>query len=298
MPVVLYVWQTIVSTLPAVKVYFLAVLGFTAAELLIPAERRQLLRHHFSNLQHVLLYHFVTPFAMIVPTALVAAATSKFGTGFLRLDLEHVLLGIPAMDWPVRNLLLPFVPLLVFDFFYYWHHRLQHTVPSLWVIHRLHHSIESLNALAALRIHWLEEPMRVFTMTIPMALIFNITPVQGAWIAFALGQLAIFIHANLRISFGRLTPVLVGPQLHRLHHSYKPEHLNKNYGAIFPVWDILFGTYCQPKRGEWPATGLGAEQRAGNVLYENALPFRTWGKAAGRWLTQKRPAVRGKTLSG
>jgi sterol desaturase/sphingolipid hydroxylase (fatty acid hydroxylase superfamily) len=193
----------------------------------------------------------------------------------------------------VRNLLLPFFPLLVFDFFYYWHHRLQHTVPSFWVIHRLHHSTESVNALASFRHHWLEEPMRVFTMTIPMALLFDITPVQGAWIAFALGQLGVFIHANLRIPFGRLTPLFTGPQLHRLHHSYKPEHLNKNYSAIFPVWDILFGTYCSPKRGEWPATGLGAAaQHPDSVVYETAFPFLAWRRTAVGWMTRRWQVVR------
>jgi sterol desaturase/sphingolipid hydroxylase (fatty acid hydroxylase superfamily) len=285
MAYVSFIWHTIVTTFSVVKVFFMVVLGFAVLEFIIPAERRQPFRNHFSNLQYVLIYYFVTPFALILPAALLTAISRKLGPGLLNLDLEHVRLGITSIHWTVRNVLLPFVPLVVYDFFYYWHHRLQHTVPSFWAIHRLHHSIESLNALAANRVHWLEEPMRVFTMSLPTVLLFNITEVQGAWIAFALAQIGVFIHSNLRISLGPLTPVFVGPQLHRLHHSYAPEHRDHNYSAIFPVWDILFGTYRKPKPGEWPVTGLADGQHAGTVAQEIVQPFVTWGKAIGGWFT-------------
>jgi sterol desaturase/sphingolipid hydroxylase (fatty acid hydroxylase superfamily) len=287
MPLVPAVWEIIVSTLPAVKTYFIAVFFFTLAEALFPAERRQPFRNHAANLAYVVLYLFLTPFAMILPTALATGAARTLGSGLLPLDLEHVSLGLPWVDWPLRNLFLPLLPLLVVDFFYYWHHRWQHNVPSLWAIHRLHHTTESVNALAALRIHWLEEPMRVLTITIPMALVFQITPVEGAWIAFALAQLGIFIHANVRLPFGRLTPLFTGPQLHRLHHSSKPEHLDRNFAAIFPLWDILFGTYVPPRRGEWPETGLGAGQRAGSIAHETAFPFMTWGRNLRGWAAGK-----------
>ncbi len=116
----LQAWDIILSALPAVKLYFLVVLGFTVVELIFPAERRQPIRDHFSNFQYAVLYLFASPFALIVPTALVVAITQQFGPLGLRLDLEHLRLGISAIDWPVRNLFLPLIPLLIFDFFYYW----------------------------------------------------------------------------------------------------------------------------------------------------------------------------------
>jgi sterol desaturase/sphingolipid hydroxylase (fatty acid hydroxylase superfamily) len=258
--------------------FFLGAVGFTVVEQIFPAERGQKLRDQFSNLSYVLMYYVFTPFVMIWPTALVTALVQKIGPGFVRIDLDHFRLGIAALDWPVRNIILPFVPVFFYDFFYYWHHRLQHRSPVFWPIHRLHHTTTSLNAFGAFRIHWLEEPMRVFTMAIPIALIFNITAVQGAWIAFALGQYATFIHANIRLPLGPLTPVLEGPQLHRLHHSFLPEHIDRNYSAIFPVWDIIFGTYCAPRPGEWPVTGLAENESAGTVLQETVFPLFTWSR--------------------
>ncbi len=276
----LTVWQTIAATFPAVEVYFIGAFVFTILEQIFPAERQQPLRNHFSNLQFTLLYYAVTPIAMIWPSALAAAVTQRFGAGLIHLDLAHLSLGIAALDWPLTHVLLPIVPVAIYDFFYYWHHRLQHRSPAFWPIHRLHHSTESLNAIGAFRIHWLEDPMRVFTMTIPTILLFHITPVESAWAAFVFGQLGTFIHANIRIPFGPFTKVFMGPQLHRLHHSFKPEHLDRNYSAILPMWDVLFGTYVAPKPGEWPQTGLADGQHAGAIPQEMALPFVAWGKAS------------------
>src|SRR5262249_39841583 len=154
--------------------------------------------------------------------------------------------------WPVRNLIMPFVPMLVFDFFYYWHHRLQHALPILWEQHKLHHTEQNLCSITNLRHHWLEDGIRVFTITIPMAFLITLTPVQGGLIAAAVAQWAIFIHSNLRISMGNVTPILAGPQLHRIHHSREAHHGGKNFAAFFPIWDILFGTYYRPSPGEWP----------------------------------------------
>jgi sterol desaturase/sphingolipid hydroxylase (fatty acid hydroxylase superfamily) len=273
----LNIWQAVAATFPAVKVFVLGVAGFTILEQMFPAELRQPFKNHVSNFQYVVLYYLLTPIAMIWPTVFVAALAQRWGAGLIHIDLDHVHVGIAALEWPMRNILLPFAPAVIYDFFYYWHHRLQHRSLVFWPIHRLHHSTESLNALAAFRIHWLEEPMRVFTMTIPAILLFHITPVEGAWMAVVLGQLGVFIHVNIRVPFGPFTKVLMGPQLHRLHHSPKPEHLDRNYSAIFPMWDVLFGTYVAPKPGEWPGTGLAGGERAGTVLQETAHPFIKWG---------------------
>ena len=65
-----------------------------------------------------------------------------------------------------------------------------------------------------------------------------------------------FIHANVRLELGPLTPIISGPQLHRIHHSALAEHRDKNFATFFPFIDILFGTYYGPGKGEHPPTGL------------------------------------------
>src|SRR5687767_15028629 len=106
-----YVWATILSTLPAIKLHFLAVSAFTIAELLIPAKRKQFFREFSPNTQHVLLYFFLTPFAMIIPSALVVSFTRQFGPGLISLDLNGFEMGPGSIAWLMRNILLPFVPM-------------------------------------------------------------------------------------------------------------------------------------------------------------------------------------------
>jgi sterol desaturase/sphingolipid hydroxylase (fatty acid hydroxylase superfamily) len=264
-----FVWTTLLATLPAIKAYFLAAAGFMAAERLIPAEKNQPLKNQWFSGLCTLLYFAATPFVVLWPAALAAKIFHATGGSLVSLNLDQL-----GADWATRNLALPFLPVLVFDFFYYWHHRLQHTIPALWAQHKLHHTEESLCCLTNLRHHWLEDGIRVFTITIPMACLVTLTPVQGAWVAVLISHWSMFFHANLRLPLGPLTPVLVGPQTHRIHHSREPKHADKNFAAFFPLWDILFGTYYRPRPGEWPATGLLSGERVASLWDAAILPFR------------------------
>ena len=48
-------------------------------------------------------------------------------------------------------------------------------------------------------------------------------------------------HSNLGVNASRVEGVLVTPRLHRRHHV--PETSNKNFGAMFAIWDRLFGSF-------------------------------------------------------
>ena len=66
-------------------------------------------------------------------------------------------------------------------------------------------------------------------------------------------------HSNLRLPPGvdrALRCVIVTPDLHRVHHSaWRPE-TNSNFGAVFPVWDVVFGTFrAAPRDGHENASG-------------------------------------------
>jgi sterol desaturase/sphingolipid hydroxylase (fatty acid hydroxylase superfamily) len=112
-----------------------------------------------------------------------------------------------------------------------------------------------------------------------MNLLFQITPVQSGVLGVFLGAWGYIIHMNFRLHLGPLATVLVGPQGHRIHHSIVPEHINKNYAAFFPIWDILFGTFHRPKAGEYPATGL-ANASSDPTLGATLLgPFMAWKNA-------------------
>jgi sterol desaturase/sphingolipid hydroxylase (fatty acid hydroxylase superfamily) len=71
---------------------------------------------------------------------------------------------------------------------------------------------------------------------------------------------------NVRLSLGRFALVLNNPQFHRIHHSVEPQHWNKNFCKMLPVFDVIFGTAWKPEKDEFPMTGLVPREKATDFL--------------------------------
>ena len=72
--------------------------------------------------------------------------------------------------------------------------------------------------------------------------------------------MVVFSHSNVRIPAGVdrwLRYVIVTPDLHRIHHSSWQPETDSNYGAVFPVWDLVFGTFRAEPRGRHEDMQLG-----------------------------------------
>lgn len=239
-------------------------------ESLLPAQRSQPLRHVAFNIAYAWFFFF---FANLL-SPLLDPVTKPI--------IQALRLGIPIAfpDGLFGQLLQVLAFYFVFDFFYYWLHRSQHAIPWLWAQHKLHHSDESLNATTANRHHWLEVPLHGLVIWLPLGILFQQKAVTIGWLWTLFLLWGYFIHMNVRLSMGPLTPVFAGPQLHRIHHSLEPQHRDKNFAAAYPVFDILFGTYCPPKSGEFPTTGLSDGEDLNGLARANFAPFVTWWRAA------------------
>ena len=193
------------------------------------------------------------------------------------------LIGIhPFPQFPAISLALSMmVFLIVRDFFFYVWHRLEHHIPVLWDIHAVHHSEEALNGTSYMRQNWIDSILQTLFVHLPANLLLGLTPeaLYGSYLVSMLWNF--FAHSSLRLEMDVLTPVLTGPQLHRLHHSTLQPHLNKNFAQFFPFWDILFGTYVPPQRGEFPTTGLGGGERIESVWLMAIWPLRQWVRRLG-----------------
>jgi len=165
------------------------------------------------------------------------------------------------------------VYLLVVDFVSYWRHRAMHAWPVLWRIHRLHHSETSMNTTTARRDHWLNEFFYFLVVALPAMVLFGVFDVPS-FVLYAYIAFPFYTHANIRLGLGPLTRVFTGPQLHRIHHSRLPEHADKNFAAMFPIFDIIFGTYHAPKPGEYAATGLISGETIDRQWQAHLEPFR------------------------
>jgi sterol desaturase/sphingolipid hydroxylase (fatty acid hydroxylase superfamily) len=162
------------------------------------------------------------------------------------------------------NFFLLVLSLLVFDFFYYWFHRTQHTISFFWEFHKVHHSIKNLNAIVSYH-HVLEELFRIPFIFLPLAMLIHIDAPKLAILSSFYAAYGVFIHMNARISLGHLRYIFADNYYHRIHHSVEKHHYNKNYAAFFPIWDILFKTAIFPKNNEFPKVGLDDMEQPKNL---------------------------------
>jgi sterol desaturase/sphingolipid hydroxylase (fatty acid hydroxylase superfamily) len=141
------------------------------------------------------------------------------------------------------------------DFFYYWFHRWEHFSRWLWPMHELHHEDEHMNVTTAYRFHWMDS-MAEYTLQVLPA-IFLPRPLVTIPLLSLLANVRVsFEHLAIPLDLGPFNRLIACPASHRIHHSKLPEHFNKNFAAVWPFWDVIFGTYHAPKHGEYPPTGL------------------------------------------
>jgi sterol desaturase/sphingolipid hydroxylase (fatty acid hydroxylase superfamily) len=168
---------------------------------------------------------------------------------------------------------------VVWDLWQYWIHRLQHAHPFLWETHKFHHSETALNSIVQAKHHILHHILFLALYPFVMLLFGSLMPHVIA--GFLMFRIWGFInHANIRLNFGILTPIISGPQWHRIHHSIYKEHHDSNFAAFFPFIDILFGTYYKPRKDEYPSTGLLSEDHSGELRGATVAPFLNMYKIA------------------
>lgn len=146
-------------------------------------------------------------------------------------------------------LLSGLIAYFIATFIFYWWHRARHEFDFLWVgFHQIHHSPQRLEVITSFYKHPGE---MIVNSIIGSVLVYTVLGLSiEAGIIYtactALGEF--FYHTNIK------TPRWIGyifqrPEMHRIHHQFE-KHKN-NYGDIV-WWDMLFGTYDNPK--EWSKT--------------------------------------------
>lgn len=221
----------------------------------------------------------LTYWAAYVPVALLSSQVVEVLVRWLdippllRLSLDQLAQhGVPRTLAHIGLLVLS---MLLFDFFFYWFHRMQHGVPLLWRLHQVHHSIRAVNALACYH-HPLEDLLRIPFLLVPLALAFRIDVPQMLLLSAFFSAWAYINHLDSALNFGPLRVVLVDNHYHRLHHSLRPEHFGTNFASYFSLWDKLFGTRLLPQGDAFGyEVGLQDVPEATNLRELWAIPFRT-----------------------
>jgi sterol desaturase/sphingolipid hydroxylase (fatty acid hydroxylase superfamily) len=165
---------------------------------------------------------------------------------------------------------------LIGDFLNYWEHRLRHS-PLVWRFHAVHHSPRELDWLSAKRVHPIDNLVPLFLRTTPI-LLSGFAALPVALYLAASGYWPIVCHANLNWTLGPFSRVVVSPVFHRWHHTKSAEGNDKNFGGLFPFWDMLFGTFYLPAGRTPKAFGLD-DSMPDDFLGQMMAPFRTQVRA-------------------
>lgn len=254
-------------------IFITLVIGCSAAEYLWPRKKRTSTRAKRWPINYgMMTLGFVLARLTIgaVPIALAAQAEAgQWGLlGWLGFGSLPPIWGILATA-------------IIMDGAIYGQHVLFHKVPFFWRFHRVHHLDTDLDASSGLRFHPLEAFMSLMIKIAVVALL-------GAYATgvlifeIALNGGALFNHANMRLGprLDRLLrPLIVTPDMHRVHHSTIGGETNSNYGFCLSIWDRWFGTYIAEPRlghddmviGAPDARGDAAKASLGQLL---AAPFR------------------------
>ncbi|MCP1471744.1 sterol desaturase/sphingolipid hydroxylase (fatty acid hydroxylase superfamily) [Sphingobium sp. OAS761] len=246
--------------LPAVIALPLMLIPFIVAEQIWPVGDRPGWRDYGLNILVAMSTLFLA-----LPAGVAAAALSAALRQWLPWrPLAFTFSDIGALPWVggvLEIAVMIFLPLLLHDMWFYWAHRIEHRVPVLWEFHKLHHSDERMNCSTWARDHFLQASWIAIFPAFTLGLIFDLDAVQAGQSALLatlfLSLWSMFYHSAIRISLPWLDRVLVTPQVHRIHHSRLAAHHDRNFADIFPLFDIMFGTYHRPRSDERLDTGLG-----------------------------------------
>jgi len=188
----------------------------------------------------------------------VVLAIAAYFSGWLHEAIpQGIRLVVTSQPWWLQAIEV----ILIGDFFVYWGHRLQHNNAILWRFHRVHHSSEHLDWLAAHREHPIDTIYTMMMTNVPVIILgFPMQTLAGV-VAFR-AVWAVYIHSNVRLPIGPLRWFIGAPELHHWHHD-RDVHAG-NYANLSPLMDILFRTYTCP--GHEPEAFGVEEQTSNNYL--------------------------------
>lgn len=175
------------------------------------------------------LWHFT----VLIPAGLFVHATLQTYVPWITVDALAALPG-----WVQLAILF-----VVTDFCVYWYHRAQHSNIVLWQFHKTHHSQQELTALTAFRMPIIDRLVTLAALAVPAAVL-GVNYAQPLAVLVILYFHQLLVHSATGWGFGRLGWLIVSPLFHEIHHSSRPEHVNRNYGGVLAIWDRLFGTYA------------------------------------------------------
>ncbi|MCC6806574.1 MAG: sterol desaturase family protein [Deltaproteobacteria bacterium] len=190
------------------------------------------------------------------------------------LDSIHTVAATPLLSPGATRVVYTLVLFVSWDFSRFALHSLAHAVPTLWELHKVHHSAEVMTPMTLYRNHPIENllfQLRGLAVTGLVSGVFfhffrsdavqyEIMGVNGVGFVFNLagGNLR---HSHVWLPLPPwLERLLMSPAQHQLHHSAELRHCHKNLGSWLAVWDWLAGTLVTSRGNRPRRFGLPAHE--------------------------------------
>ena len=208
-------------------------------------------------------------------TSISLGMMSRFPV-YLQLGVQGV---VYAFIWNQFNLglLNSYTPLtwilafVLYDLSYYWLHRCHHEIKFLWASHVVHHHGEEFNLSTALRQTGTDF---IFKWVFYTPMLFLGVPPEIFVTVAALNLIYQFwVHTEHIDRLGFLDYIFVTPSNHRIHHAQNKEYIDANYGGVFIIWDIIFGTFKDERKELKPIYGTSKPLKSWNPFWAN---FEVW----------------------
>lgn len=240
----------------------IAALAF-ACERLVPERKLPVFRRGFIA---DVLYTGLNIVIRIVFTNTLGLVLAEAGQRFFPAGSVNVVSTMPVWVQAVAVI-------FTLDFVAYWIHRGKHRYTWWWRLHAIHHSSAELDWFSSVRFHPVEKILDRVIYLLPL-MVLGASEEAILVLATVDALIASFAHANARIRFGPLNYLIVGPELHRIHHSCESDHQGQNFGNNLSIFDWIFGTAILTAV---PPTRYGVDDPCldqENILNQLAYPFR------------------------
>ena len=155
---------------------------------------------------------------------------------------------------------------ILYDFAYYWKHRLGHEVALFWGSHVAHHQSEDYNLSTALRqtgidFHGFLFYLPFFFLGFPAEILFTVVSLNLIY--------QFWVHTEHVPKLGPIEWLFVTPSNHRVHHARNKIYVDRNYGGVFILWDRIFGSFQEELALEPTVFGLRKPLNSWNPIWAN-----------------------------
>ncbi|WP_313069604.1 lysoplasmalogenase family protein [Melaminivora sp.] len=210
-----------------------------------------------------------------------AAFTVVLRLGLYTLAWQHLALWRNDAFWTTWYGWL--LALLLYDFCYYWLHRMGHEVAVLWAAHAVHHQSQHYNLSTALR-QTSSGALFSWLFYLPMALA-GVPPLVFVVVGLVDLLYQFWVHTEQVGRLGWFDRWFCSPSNHRVHHAVNDDYLDRNYGGILLLWDRLFGTFREEDPAQPCVYGTRGLLNSWDPLWANAQVYASLAQDS--WRTRR-----------